>query len=101
MLARERRSEARVPTDDPAVATILQPGSHPHLECRILNTSKKGLRIALAVALEPGVLIQIRLNEVITMAEVRYCVAAGDSFHVGARILSAMSSRQGAPGKGS
>jgi PilZ domain len=91
---RERRSETRVPTDDPAVVTILQPGSHPRLECQILNTSKNGVRLGLAVPLEPGVLIQIRLREVITMAEVRYCIPKGNVFQVGARILSTMSPGQ-------
>ena len=98
MPARERRSETRVLTDESAIVTILQPGSHPHRECRILNTSKNGLGLGLAVALEPGALIQIRLQEVITMAEVRYCIPVGNIFHIGARILSTMSSRENVPG---
>ena len=97
MPARERRSETRVPADDPAIVTILQSGSHPHVECRILNTSKNGVRIELAVGVDPGMLIQIRLREVITMAEVRYCIPAGSGFRVGARILSTMSARQDVP----
>ena len=97
--ARERLSEPRVPTDDPAVITILHADSHPHLEGRILNTSKNGLRLSLGVPLDPGVLIQIRRKEVITMAEVRYCIPADSGFRIGARILSTMSSHQEAQGQ--
>jgi hypothetical protein len=95
--ARERRSEPRVPADAPAVVTILLPGSHPHVEGRILDTSKNGVRIELAVPVDPGTLIQIRLKETIAMAEVRYCVPAGSGFRIGARIVSTMSSRASAP----
>ena len=97
MAYRERRSEPRVPSNDAAVVTILHPGSHPHLECRILNTSQSGLRIGLAVPIEPGMLIQIRVKQVITMAEVRYCIPAVGGFHAGAKILSTMSARANAP----
>jgi PilZ domain len=95
--ARDRRSEPRVPTDDPAVITILLPGSHTRLEGRILNTSKNGARIELPVPVDPGVLIQMRLKDVIAMAEVRYCVPAGCGYRIGARIVSTMSSRANAP----
>jgi hypothetical protein len=95
--AGERRSETRLPIDDPAIVTILQVASHPHLECRILETSKSGLRLGLPVPLEPGVLIQIRQKATITMAEVRYCIPAGGGFHIGARILSTMSAPHGVP----
>ena len=97
MPAPERRSETRVPADVPAVVTILQGDSHPHLDCRILNTTRNGLRLGLGVALEPGVLIQIRLKGAITMAEVRYCVPVVSGFHIGARILSTMFARQDLP----
>jgi hypothetical protein len=91
--AGERRSETRFPADDPAVVTILQVDARPHIEGHILNTAKNGMRLGLPVALEPGVLIQIRRKGAITMAEVRYCIPVGSGFHIGARILSTMSPR--------
>ena len=78
--AGERRSETRLPIDDPAIVTILQVASHPHIEGYVLNTSKSGLRLGLPVPLEPGALIQIRRKGAITMAEVRYAVPAGKRF---------------------
>jgi len=93
----ERRFEARVPADEPAVVTILQGDSHPHLEGQVLDTAQNGMRLGLPVPLEPGVLIQIRRKGAITMAEVRYCIPAGSGFHIGARILSTMSPSQDPP----
>lgn len=90
----ERRSETRFPADDPALITILQVDSHPRLEGQVLDTAQNGMRLRLSIALEPGVLIQIRGKGAITMAEVRYCIPAGSGFHIGARILSTMAAPQ-------
>ena len=98
MPAEARRSEARLPNDEGAVITVLQADLHPRLECHVLDRSKTGMRLGLPVALEPGALIQIRQQVAITMAEVRYCVPVGDSFHISARILSTMASGENASG---
>ena len=90
------QSEVRFPPDDQAVVTILQVDTHPRLEA-IVDTAQNGVRLGLPVALEPGVLIQIRRKGGITMAEVRYCIPVGSGFHIGARILSTMSAGQGVP----
>ena len=89
-MTRERRSETRFPADDSATVTILHGALHPHIEGHIVNTSKNGLHLTLPVPLEPGALIQVRLKDSITMAEVRYSVPADNGFHIGAKILSTM-----------
>jgi hypothetical protein len=55
-----------------------------------------GARIELTAPVDPGLLNQLRLKDVIAMAEVRYCVPAGSGFRIGARIVSTMSSRANA-----
>jgi len=86
----DRRSEVRFATNDPAAITILQPGNPTHVDGRILDISKSGLRLRLSVALQVGQLIQVRVKGFIALAEVRYCRAISESFDVGTRILDAL-----------
>jgi hypothetical protein len=56
------------------------------LEGRIVNVSRKGFKLKLPKALEPGTGVQARLGGRIIMAEVRYCRPEGHEFHVGIEI---------------
>ena len=62
-----------------------------------MNVSTRGLKLQVPEALEPGVVLQIRLDDKIIMAEVRYCSAHGHEFHVGVKIQDVFP----IPGKGS
>lgn len=85
----ERRGDVRTSLSAPISLRVLD-ASARHLEGRLVNVSKRGLKLQVPEALEPGVTVQIRLGGKLIMAEVRYCLAHDSSnnheFHVGVKI---------------
>jgi hypothetical protein len=81
----ERRHHVRIPTDEPASITIVQP-SQKLVGGRVLEVSETGLKLAVSKALERGTLIQVRLANRFVLAEVRHCSLHGSVFHVGVAI---------------
>ncbi|MCU1339740.1 MAG: hypothetical protein JWO19_5321 [Bryobacterales bacterium] len=86
-LTEERRREVRMPANDQAFVRILRPEVGPRGEARILETSKSGLLLEMAVPVEPGVELQVQLTDTMAFAEVRHCRPADEKFHVGVRLI--------------
>jgi hypothetical protein len=82
----EQRTQRRMPTDDPAVLTVLKPERSPRLKMRILDASQHGLKLLISQELMRGALVQLYVRDRFIMAEVRYCRPAGKAFHVGVQI---------------
>ena len=80
----ERRNDVRAPLDAPIWLRVLD--ASPPLEGRIVNVSRKGFKLKLPKALQPGMGVQARLGGRIIMAEVRYCRPEGQEYHVGIEI---------------
>ena len=87
----ERRSDTRVPADDPALMRVIGPDCSELRNVRVLDVSKEGFKLLVPQPLDPGSTVQIRLNTVIVLAEVRYCVLCGEGYHAGVLILDAFS----------
>jgi hypothetical protein len=81
----ERRKDVRALLNAPLSLRVLD-SSARFLEGQLVNVSTKGLKLQVPEALDPGVTVQVRLGSKIIMAEVRYCVAHGQQFHVGVEI---------------
>ena len=84
-LTPEKRKDVRAPLDAPIWLRVLA-ASSPLLEGRIVNVSKKGFKLKLPEAIQPGVQVQARIGGKIVMAEVRYCLPHGAEFHIGVEI---------------
>jgi hypothetical protein len=82
----ENRKSVRVPTDDLAVLTVLRPEPSGHIDTRVLDTSKEGLKLFIPRELLKGTLVQIHLRDLFILAEVRYCRSFGAGFHAGVLI---------------
>jgi hypothetical protein len=82
----EQRKQSRVPTDDPAVLTVLKPERSPRLKMKILDSSQHGLKLLVPHELMTGALVQLYVRDRFIMAEVRYCRPEGNAFHVGVLI---------------
>jgi hypothetical protein len=87
----DMRAERRIPTDDPAILQVLSPMSPDHWDVRIRDVSKGGMCVRTPKAIDPGAQVKVQRGTVISCGEVRYCVAVGDMFHVGIRILEVLS----------
>lgn len=79
----ERRSEARIPTDDPAIVRLVG----PLIYARVVDASKSGIRLLLSERLNPGAQIQIQMKDIVALGEVRYCSPAGESYQAGIRLI--------------
>ncbi len=87
----ERRKYPRIPTNDPARLRVLQPVVLEPENIRILDTSREGMKLATQRPLETGALVQIRLNNLVIMAEVRHCTRQGDGYQAGVEIQDTFS----------
>lgn len=85
-LGGERRKSPRVPTDCPAVLTVLQPERSGHTKTRVLDASKEGLKLLVPDELMGGALVQVHMGDLFILAEVRYCRPVGAAFHAGVLI---------------
>lgn len=83
---RRSRTEARIPTDDPADARVYDPLLSRAVSVRVLNASKGGLMLHTSNAFKVQALIQLRLKSAVIVGEVCYCSPVKDGFHVGVRI---------------
>jgi hypothetical protein len=81
----DRRKDVRAELDAPIWLRVMD-ASAPLMEGRIVNVSKKGFKLKLPSALQPGMSVQTRIGGRIVMAAVRYCVPHGHEFYVGVEI---------------
>src|SRR5581483_4933351 len=82
----ERRREPRISTSDAATLRLLHPFSPKRLDIWILNVSKSGLGFQTDRPMEHQTIVQIRLNGVIILGEVCYCVPNDGAFVCGVAI---------------
>lgn len=82
----ENRRSPRVATDDPAVLTVLKPEQSARIKIRIVDASKEGLKLLVPRELMRGMIVQVHVHGFFILAEVRYCVPAGEDFHAGVQI---------------
>ena len=77
---KDRRREARIPTDDPAILQVISPFSSERIAVRVIDVSKSGLQLRLDAPVDPGSAVKIRLKETVLFAEIRHCrqISAGE-----------------------
>jgi len=89
----ERRRETRYPCHDTAEIRWLQ-GGGASFSGTVLDISKSGLRVAIAVHLTQGAQVEVVLpKQVVIFGEVRHCSRAGEEFHAGVLIEEVFYSR--------
>jgi hypothetical protein len=82
----EKRREHRFVTNESAVLQVTNPLSHEHLEVRLLDVSKNGLRLFVQVDVLPGSHVMVRMKDNLAFGEARYCVTAPEGFFVGVKL---------------
>lgn len=82
----ERRREPRFATDRLTLLTVTGRTSVEPILCRILDYSGSGLRIRTQKRLDPGTEVRVTLREMFALANVRYCISAGDGFDHGIQV---------------
>ena len=82
----ERRKEERIGTDEAGSVQSIAPFTNDRLEVQILDVSQGGMKLRALKPLDPGMMIKIRLKNVVAFGEVRYCNAARKGFNIGIKI---------------
>jgi hypothetical protein len=82
----ERRRSPRIPTDTPARLRVLQPVVLEPESIQILDTSREGMKLMTQRPLYLGALVQIRMKDLVVLAEVRHCQRNGEAYHAGVAI---------------
>lgn len=89
----ERRAERRIDVNEPASFQMLSPLQAERFDAHVLDLSRHGVKIRTQILLERGVILQVRLREMLIMGEVRHCARAADGFHVGLYIQDCVERR--------
>jgi anti-sigma factor RsiW len=83
----QKRSEPRFSTQGEGTLQELHPLSLDRHKVRIVNVSKNGLGILSPQAILPGTIVQLRMNDIVELGNVRYCSALDDAgFAIGLRL---------------
>lgn len=87
-----RRREARIPVNKDAEVIVL--GAMPeHVPVRITDVSKSGMGMIAAQNIKRNALINMALNDVVILAEVRHCATVGtpsEGYRVGVEIRTVL-----------
>ena len=85
----ERRREPRYPCNDPVMVRVT-PGDGNRIPAKLVDVSKSGLRLEIAVPLLKGSEIEIVLSKQIAIfGKIRHCRRSGDNYHAGVLIQEA------------
>jgi len=85
----ERRREPRYPCNDPVMVRVL-PGDGNRIPATLVDVSKSGLRLEIAVPLLKGSEIEIVLSKQIAIfGKIRHCRRSGDNYQAGILIQEA------------
>jgi predicted anti-sigma-YlaC factor YlaD len=82
----DRRREPRFEVDAPASMQVLNPLSTNRVDVRILNLSKRGLRLSVTEFLQKGTIVQVLTKGSSMLGEVCHCSRVGTEFQVGILI---------------
>ena len=82
----QKRSEPRFDTDGEGTLQEIHPLLMERRKVRIVNVSKNGLGLVSPKAILPGTIVQLRIKDIVELANVRYCSASAEGFRVGLRL---------------
>ena len=86
---KRERSEPRFSLGSEAIVQNLSPLSLDRQKVKILDISKNGLGILASKAALPGVIMQVRINNAVELAEVRHCSESDDKrYRIGLRFIA-------------
>ena len=83
----EKRREPRFHFDRPGQMQAFSPFSPAKFQVQMLDVSRNGLKVRTPEFVARGAMVQVVLEEVIILGEVRYCTPAGSEFDMGIQIL--------------
>jgi len=72
------------------VLQCISPFSPTHLDVRIIDVSKSGMKIGGADQLEPGSTVKVRLRSMIAFGEVRHSGRVGSEYQAGIQLDDAL-----------
>jgi hypothetical protein len=88
----ERRREERRQVDvSGATATVM--GEESSMPCRIVNSSRNGMRIEVSKTIATGEQVHVQWNEEFFVGAVRYAIPKGEQYHLGLRLVTRSSGR--------
>jgi hypothetical protein len=89
----EKRREPRYPCKDAVAVRILSVAPR-HFPATVLDVSRSGLRLEVAIPIAKGSEIEVTArSQIVIFGEVRYCRRAGDSFYAGVLIRDVIQPR--------
>jgi hypothetical protein len=79
----EKRREHRYPVNETGIVYAVAPLKRDRVAVRVIDMSRNGLKLQVATPIDPGTEIQVMLQDLFVLGEVRYCRGADGCFHLG------------------
>ena len=93
----EQRRDRRIPVDDPGSMRVVNPESAHRSAVRVLDVSRRGMRLWVPEFVSPGTTVQVRVKDLRVLGEVCFCVAAVTGFNAGVCIENVFERLLGQP----
>lgn len=87
----ERRQETRFAADRLTLFQVDGSNNRERTSCRILDVSKRGMKVRTQDLLQPGTKIRVTLRGMFAFAQVRYSIPAEEGFDHGIRVYEVLS----------
>lgn len=82
----ERRRDRRVAVEAEGTVRMMNPIDRQPRPVRIADVSRMGMKLISPRRIEPGVVLQVRMNDLLIMGVVRHCTELNREFHVGVSV---------------
>lgn len=82
----ERRRDRRIPVEAEGIVRLMNPLDRQARPVRIADVSRMGMRLISPRRIQPGVVLQVRMNDLLIMGVVRHCTEQTREFHIGVSV---------------
>jgi hypothetical protein len=83
----EKRRDPTFPTNGTGILQLLNPFFIEQLQVHISDVSKNGMGLNVAVPINQGSIVKVKVNELIVFGEARYSKIAAEGFAVGIQLF--------------
>ena len=89
-LAPGDRREVRYDVRKVATLYPVDTDTRDRFEVFVMDVSASGMKVRVERPLQPGQLVQVLLDELFALGEVRYCLEAAGRYNVGLKLVSVL-----------
>lgn len=93
----ERRRDRRIAVDDVGIAKLITPIDREPRPVRIVDISRAGVKLISDREIPAGVILQVRMGDMLILGAVRHCTQLDGGFQIGILVEQLLRRRRSSP----